>query len=273
MKLAFVLPFTSTLLGLLASLPQSSLVTAICCPCTIFLTCGDTSGCTAWECCSLGACNIFCCNCDEPCKGGKGQLDLVPDNVDAILQTEVDADKPACSDRLAVVDVNRDGRLSFLEWAQSRDHFTGLGLQTLAKRWAEFDWEGKGYLTAEEAFERKPRGLHVQDSDDSGTPQNTLYVQESDATLAPLSSNSWTFKWYNIISCSRGETKSTGTAAHSCTKADKIVSLQFTATGFKACTYPETGCRGSAKTWSNDSKCYSQVNHKSYKIIADSDHC
>ncbi|KAJ7042784.1 hypothetical protein C8F04DRAFT_1074793 [Mycena alexandri] len=273
MRLAFVLPFTSTLLGLLASLPQSSLVTAICCPCNIYGTCGDTSGCEAWSCCSVARCNILCCNCDGPCKGGNGKLDLVQDNVDAILQTDVDADKSTCSDRLAVMDVNRDGRLSFLEWAQSRDHFAGLGLQTLAERWAEFDWEGKGYLTAEEAFERKPRGLPVQDSNDAETAQNTLHVQESDDTLAPLSSNSWKFEWFNIVSCSSGRTTYTGTAVKSCTTADKIVSLWFTATGFKACTYAEKECKGSKSMWDSGSQCYSRVNHKSFKIIAASDQC
>ncbi|KAF8190027.1 hypothetical protein K438DRAFT_2143399 [Mycena galopus ATCC 62051] len=149
MRLAFVLPFTSTLLGLLTFLPQSSLVTAICCPCNIYGTCGDSSGCQVWACCSVAACNIACCNCDGPCKGGSS-LGLVQDN-------DVDADNSTCSLRLGTMDANQDGHISFLEWAQSRDHFAGLGMQVLAERWAKFDWEGKGYLTREEAFERKPR--------------------------------------------------------------------------------------------------------------------
>ncbi|KAJ6497320.1 hypothetical protein C8R45DRAFT_1128939, partial [Mycena sanguinolenta] len=156
MRLTSVLSFTSSLLGLLVLLPQSSLVTAGCCPCSVYGTCGDTSGCEAWACCGTGACNIFCCNCDGPCKGGNG-LGLVQNNVDAVLQTNFETENSTCSGRLAVMDVNQDGQISFLEWAQSRDHFAGMGLQVLAERWAKFDWEGKGYLTGEEAFERKPR--------------------------------------------------------------------------------------------------------------------
>lgn len=31
--------------------------------------CGDGSLVAPWQCCSEGQCNIFCCNCDGPCKG------------------------------------------------------------------------------------------------------------------------------------------------------------------------------------------------------------
>lgn len=51
-------------------------------------------------------------------------------------------------------DANGDGKLTFLEWAAPLD--AAADIAAMAARWADFDWEGKGYLTQEEAFERKP---------------------------------------------------------------------------------------------------------------------
>lgn len=51
-------------------------------------------------------------------------------------------------------DANSDGKLTFLEWAAPLNMATDIAV--LVARWADFDWEGKGYLTEEEALERKP---------------------------------------------------------------------------------------------------------------------
>ena len=29
--------------------------------------CGDGSFVHPWQCCTTGSCNVFCCNCDQPC--------------------------------------------------------------------------------------------------------------------------------------------------------------------------------------------------------------
>merc|ERR1711928_190276 len=29
--------------------------------------CGDGSYVHPWQCCTTGSCNVFCCNCDQPC--------------------------------------------------------------------------------------------------------------------------------------------------------------------------------------------------------------
>merc|ERR1712018_777945 len=50
-------------------------VEAICCPWTmtsdVKCACDDGGLVHPWECCSTGACNVFCCNCGGPCRTNK----------------------------------------------------------------------------------------------------------------------------------------------------------------------------------------------------------
>ena len=56
---------------------------------------------------------------------------------------------------LASHDVNNDGKISFLEWALKDDLTPTVSLDLLAKRWLQYDVEGKGYLTVDEAYHRR----------------------------------------------------------------------------------------------------------------------
>lgn len=51
-------------------------------------------------------------------------------------------------------DLNGDGIVTFGEWALSQA-VEGGSPEVLAEHWAKFDWEGKGYLTFREVYERK----------------------------------------------------------------------------------------------------------------------
>ena len=53
-----------------------------------------------------------------------------------------------------VADTNKDGVITFAEWARSTAPLS-LELKRLISRWSAFDVEGKGYLTKEEAYYRK----------------------------------------------------------------------------------------------------------------------
>lgn len=55
---------------------------------------------------------------------------------------------------MAAHDLNKDGNISFLEWAFKDKIAPALPLELLMERWLKFDVEGKGYLTIEEAFHR-----------------------------------------------------------------------------------------------------------------------
>merc|ERR1711994_5576 len=54
------------------SLWSTDEVDAVCCPwhATTDLKCQCDDGVNVhpWECCSSGACNVFCCNCGGPCR-------------------------------------------------------------------------------------------------------------------------------------------------------------------------------------------------------------
>ena len=51
-------------------------------------------------------------------------------------------------------DLNGDGIITFGEWALSQA-VEGGSPKALAEHWAKFDWENKGYLTFQEAYERR----------------------------------------------------------------------------------------------------------------------
>ena len=57
--------------------------------------------------------------------------------------------------QIVAADVNGDGNINFIEWAQSKESFGGVPWETLARRWSLYDWEGKGYLSLEQAMNRK----------------------------------------------------------------------------------------------------------------------
>merc|ERR1711899_640418 len=50
---------------------------AICCPWTVTsdvkCQCDDGGLVHPWECCSVGACNVFCCNCGGPCRNNSSE--------------------------------------------------------------------------------------------------------------------------------------------------------------------------------------------------------
>merc|ERR1711953_54761 len=69
---AFTMKFLLTVLVLVSVAVYSE---AICCPWTmtsdVKCACDDGGLVHPWECCSTGACNIFCCNCGGPCRTNK----------------------------------------------------------------------------------------------------------------------------------------------------------------------------------------------------------
>jgi hypothetical protein len=60
---------------------------------------------------------------------------------------------PSLSVAFAKAD-NDDGIITFGEWALSQA-VEGGSPKALAEHWAKFDWEDKGYLTFQEANERR----------------------------------------------------------------------------------------------------------------------
>jgi hypothetical protein len=54
----------------------------------------------------------------------------------------------------AEADLNDDRKITFGEWVLSQA-VEGGSPMALAKHWTKFDWEEKGYLTFQEAYERK----------------------------------------------------------------------------------------------------------------------
>jgi Ca2+-binding EF-hand superfamily protein len=54
----------------------------------------------------------------------------------------------------AEFDLNNDGKITFGEWILTQT-MEGGNVKALADHWTKFDWEGKGYLTFQEAYERK----------------------------------------------------------------------------------------------------------------------
>lgn len=53
------------------------------------------------------------------------------------------------------LDLNEDGNISFLEWAFKDNTLSTAPLDLLMERWLKYDVEGKGYLTIDEAYNRK----------------------------------------------------------------------------------------------------------------------
>ena len=58
-------------------------------------------------------------------------------------------------DTIANVDLNEDGNVSFLEWAFKDNTHPPAPLELLMERWLKYDVEGKGFLTIDEAYNRK----------------------------------------------------------------------------------------------------------------------
>ena len=56
---------------------------------------------------------------------------------------------------ITCADINKDGVISFVEWAEHGSFDKTLSWDRLVETWAHFDVEGKGYLTREEAIYRK----------------------------------------------------------------------------------------------------------------------
>lgn len=56
---------------------------------------------------------------------------------------------------IANLDLNEDGNISFLEWAFKDNTQPPASLELLMERWLKYDVEGKGYLTIDEAYNRK----------------------------------------------------------------------------------------------------------------------
>jgi Ca2+-binding EF-hand superfamily protein len=62
-----------------------------------------------------------------------------------------------CRDLFATADTNEDGKMTFAEWRDSMMHSThhDENNATLFKHWIKYDIENVGYLTKEEAINRK----------------------------------------------------------------------------------------------------------------------
>ena len=56
---------------------------------------------------------------------------------------------------IANLDLNEDGNISFLEWAFKDNTHPPGPLELLMERWMKYDVEGKGFLTIDEAYNRK----------------------------------------------------------------------------------------------------------------------
>jgi len=68
------------LLALLVLLSVAVYSEALCCPwkvtADVKCACDDGGLVHPWECCSVGSCNVFCCNCGGPCRTNKTTFDL-----------------------------------------------------------------------------------------------------------------------------------------------------------------------------------------------------
>jgi len=156
------LPFISLVLPLLVLLLQqgATLVGAECCDCPGEL-CPDGTGCDDFSCCAYGPCNIFCCACHNGCRtsslnsDGVRRLGRYDSMEQDVLGAVTEAELAICKAQIVAADVNGDGNINFIEWAQSKESFGGVPWETLARRWSLYDWEGKGYLTLEQAMNRK----------------------------------------------------------------------------------------------------------------------
>ncbi|KZP23352.1 hypothetical protein FIBSPDRAFT_1043047 [Athelia psychrophila] len=131
--------------SLIATLLLLSYTSAECCTPDGSALCAD--GTYGFPCCGKGACNIFCCECDGGCRTSDSRASLSARNPLGVVEAD------SCKQRFSQADANGDGKLTFLEWAAPSD--TAADTAATAAKWADFDWEGKGYLTQEEAFERK----------------------------------------------------------------------------------------------------------------------
>ena len=65
--------------------------------------------------------------------------------------------RPFASDLFAIADKNGDGKMTFVEWRDSpvRSTSNGETSASLAEIWAKYDTENVGYLTEDEATNRK----------------------------------------------------------------------------------------------------------------------
>ncbi|KAF5678087.1 hypothetical protein FCIRC_6540 [Fusarium circinatum] len=205
--------------------------------------------------------NIFCCNCDGPCKGGKS--------------TDLSDEKTAnlCLSKFTAVDVNQDGMISFLEWVQSRDAFAGLGLDVPAERWNQYDWERKGYLTKDEAMDRRI----ASSKPGSDTKDTTLVQQPFDyqprlqENLKPneLSRGAWTLQWFTDNDCSEGKHRTAGTKPEGCSNIAGAKGIEFTASPeFSLYVYGRQNCDGVPRMISSNPDCYPlNVKGLSFKVV------
>ncbi|KAF8873524.1 hypothetical protein BD779DRAFT_1476976 [Infundibulicybe gibba] len=112
---------------------QMGSVAADCCPCPIASVCNDNTACTPN--CGYGQCNIFGCNCDGGCRSShRGFSSQKINNVEDASELYFDD-----------ADANKDGKLSFDEWADAAQN-KGNDRDALRKQWAKYD-SGAGYLT------------------------------------------------------------------------------------------------------------------------------
>lgn len=168
--------------------------------------------------------------------------------------------------KLAALDVNGDGLISFLEWTQSQEAFAHMGLSKLAERWTQYDWEGKGYLTTDEAMHRKALSIPVAshsptrgedmdidrklarpDSIMRQRPLERLPQVQQVSTDANATTQGWTLKWYDDVECEGNSDSASGTAPQGCSDfgAVKAVSVGFHFQDtFVLKVYLKAGCVG-----------------------------
>jgi hypothetical protein len=190
--------------------------------------------------------------------------------------------------KLTALDENQDGLLTFLEWAQSREAFENLSWKKLAERWAQYDWEGKGYLTVDEAINRKAaqkpiscmsytqrgdantnKALAIQHGSMPQQPMNTpkqvLETPSGDSMV-----HRWVFTWYTTAGCTNTGHRVTDTTSRGCTNIANARGFRFeTGGGFHLRLYSQQNCNGIGRSVDQDQIGCRGVNPngKSYKIL------
>ncbi|KIM72254.1 hypothetical protein PILCRDRAFT_829885 [Piloderma croceum F 1598] len=142
--------FTASILIIFITLSQQGLqpARAECCPCP-YIECLDGTLCTPY--CGYGPCNIFGCNCDNGCRVCRWST-----GCDSSLEKFSLSDDKS-RDFYWIADTNRDGKMTFAEWQDSTARSTRHKANDLMlfEQWTKYDTVNVGYLTEDEAVNRR----------------------------------------------------------------------------------------------------------------------
>lgn len=124
--------------------------------------CDPTQNADDFDCCGVGACNIFCCNCDNGCLPAACPPDWSPVSKKRDVSPAVDDDKECIKTKFHILDaqVRKDNSISFEEfvagWHLIKPGFNQTSwakAQTYAdaaRKFMQFDTNGDGGLSLEE---------------------------------------------------------------------------------------------------------------------------